>query len=147
MAEVIREEPATVVASEPVATERTTVTERPVASRPVVAERPVAARAAVVEPVESRANQIVYLILTIVEVLLAFRLVLRLLGANPNSGFVSFVYAITYPLIYPFIGIFSLPNLETASFELATLIAMVVYAIVAYVIVAIVRISRTRPSA
>ncbi len=137
MARVIRDEADTVVTSEPVVEERA-----------VVQDRPVAARTAVVEPVESRATQIVYLILTIVEALLAMRLILRLLGANSANAFVALIYNITYPLIVPFTGIFTLPaNLGVAGFELATLIAMVVYLLLAYVIVAIIRIGRTRSSA
>jgi hypothetical protein len=123
-------------------------TDRVVTTEPVIEERPVVANnTAVVEPVESRATQIVYLILTIIEALLAIRLILRLLGANPVNAFVNLIYNLTYPLIVPFVGIFALPSLGAASFEIATLIAMGVYAIVAYIIVAIIRISRTRPAA
>ncbi len=138
MARIVEETRETVVNEPTVATERTVVTERPA----------VATTPAVVEPVESRAAQIIYLILTIVEILLAFRLVLRLLGANSVSTFVNLIYAITYPLIYPFIGIFSVTdNFTVASFELATLVAMAVYAVVAYIIVALIRISRTKSRA
>lgn len=136
MARVIGEDTDEVVTTQPVVEERTVVRERPV----------VASSNAVVEPVESRATQVVYLILTIIEALLAMRLILRLLGANPANAFVSLIYNLTYPLIVPFTGIFVLPSLGVASFEIATLIAMGVYAVIAYVIVAIIRISRTRPS-
>ena len=44
-----------------------------------------------------RINQIIWYILGFVEVLLAFRIVLKALGANPNSGFTSFIYSITGP--------------------------------------------------
>lgn len=131
MARIVEDTPTTVVREQP-------VVERQVVERPAVAA----------EPVDSRAAQIVYLILSLIEILLAFRLVLRLLGANSLNGFVSLIYSLSYPLIYPFIGIFSLPrDLGVASFEIATLVAMAVYAVIAYVIVALVRISRTRPSA
>lgn len=99
---------------------------------------------AAVAATDTRAAQTVYLVLSIVEILLAFRLVLRLLGANSANAFVSFVYALTYPLIYPFIGIFALPrDLAVASFETATLVAMLVYAVIAYIIVALIRIAKT----
>ena len=134
MARIISEEPDAVVASE---VEPTTVV-----------REPVAARSAAVVTVEPRAIQVVYLVLGIIEALLALRLILRLLGANSANAFVGLIYNLTYPLIVPFTGIFALPaNLGVAGFELATLIAMVIYALIAYLIVAIIRISltRTRP--
>src|SRR4051812_38890275 len=49
---------------------------------------------------------IIWYILGIVEVLLAFRFVMKLLGANPNSGFVDFIYSVTSVLTAPFDNIF-----------------------------------------
>lgn len=74
--------------------------------------------------------------LGILEVILGFRLILRILGANPASGFVSFIYSISSIFLAPFYGIFRsfvTEGIETKSvFEPATLIAMIVYAIIAY---------------
>jgi len=85
----------------------------------------------------------VYLILGILEVLLAFRLVFKLLGANP-TGFVSFIYTITGVFLAPFIGIFgnaTTTGIETkAVLEPANVIGMIVYAIVAAGIVKIIKI-------
>jgi uncharacterized protein YggT (Ycf19 family) len=78
----------------------------------------------------------IWLLLGIVEVVLAFRFVLKLFGANPNSGFVEFVYAITGPLTAPFRGIFSSPTAQgdvtTSVFETSTVVAIIVYAIIAW---------------
>jgi len=41
------------------------------------------------------AGRIIYYILGIIEVLLTFRFIFKLLGANPNSGFVSLIYSIS----------------------------------------------------
>lgn len=83
-----------------------------------------------------KAKRILYYILGVLEALLAFRFIFRLLGANPASGFVSFIYAITQVFLAPFYGIFrpySTQGIETHSvFEPATLIAMIVYGIIAY---------------
>jgi hypothetical protein len=82
------------------------------------------------------ARNAVYYILGVLETLLAFRLVLKLLGANPASGFVSMVYGITDVLLLPFTGIFrsaSTEGIETASvLEPATIIAMIVYAVIGW---------------
>src|SRR5665648_1103186 len=46
-------------------------------------------------------GRIVYYILGLLEVLLGFRLVFKLLGANPGSGFVSFIYSISEVFLVP----------------------------------------------
>ncbi|MCX8131765.1 MAG: YggT family protein [Clostridia bacterium] len=85
----------------------------------------------------------IYYILGVIEVLLVFRLIFRLLGANTSNPFVVFLYSITKLLIIPFIGIFKAFTANGASgfvFEPATIIAMVVYAITAYGVVSLVRL-------
>ncbi len=80
----------------------------------------------------------------ILEVLLAFRFAFKLLGANPESPFVMFIYNMSHLFLAPFIGIFKVGTAQgietTAYFEAATLIGMVVYALLAYGIVRIVEI-------
>ncbi|MCF7865224.1 MAG: YggT family protein [Candidatus Pacebacteria bacterium] len=79
-----------------------------------------------------RGTQIVYYILGIIEVLLAFRFILKLLGANPEAGFSSFVYGITYVFATPFLTVFQSSHIVAGSiFEWTTLLAMAVYWIVA----------------
>ncbi|MFZ5969939.1 MAG: YggT family protein [Bacillota bacterium] len=84
--------------------------------------------------VKSR-NTINY-ILGVVEVLLAFRFVFKLLGANPHNEFVAFLYSITDIFTAPFSGIFNsfvVNGLAARSvFEPATIIGMIVYAVVAW---------------
>ncbi|OGD73668.1 hypothetical protein A3K29_02415 [Candidatus Collierbacteria bacterium RIFOXYB2_FULL_46_14] len=86
----------------------------------------------------------VYFIFGIIEILLVFRLILKLMGASTISGFVNFIYAITGVFTLPFQGIFRsavTEGLETASvLEPSTMVALIVYMIVAWGIVALVRI-------
>lgn len=86
-----------------------------------------------------------YFLFGALEILLAFRLVLKLLGAGVSSYFVDLIYAISGIFIWPFEGIFrraTTPGLETASvLEPSTLVAIIVYAIVAWGIVKLVRIA------
>jgi len=84
-----------------------------------------------------RSYQVIWYILGVVEVLLAFRVLLKLLGANEFSGFTRFIYAASQPFSSPFEGIFGFSGVEGMIFEWSTLIAMAVYAIVAYGIVAL----------
>jgi len=87
---------------------------------------------------------LIYYILGAIEILLAFRLILKLMGASISSGFVGFVYGITGLFILPFEGIFSRAvsqGIETTSvLEPATIVAMIVYGLLAWGIVKLVRI-------
>lgn len=92
---------------------------------------------------------LVYYAFGVLEAFLAFRLVLKLAGANVGSGFVRFVYGLTGLFIIPFEGIFRrwfAPGAETTSvLEPSTLVAIIVYALIAWGIVKLVRIgSRDR---
>ncbi len=85
---------------------------------------------------------IIYFLFGVIEILFIFRLVFKLTGANPTSGFVSFIYSLTQLFIAPFSGIFpqaTTPGLATtAVLEPATLVAIVVYAVLAWGITQIV---------
>ncbi len=87
----------------------------------------------------------IYFVLGVIEFLLLFRLLLKLLGANPASGFVNFVYDISGILNAPFKAIFSSTttngDVTKGVFEPATLVAMVVYGIVAWGIVKLVHLN------
>jgi hypothetical protein len=78
-----------------------------------------------------RVNQIIWFILGFIEVLLAFRFVLRLLGANPLVGFTNLIYSVTMPLAAPFSGILGVTISENFAIEWSTIIAAIVYFIVA----------------
>lgn len=84
-----------------------------------------------------RAYQVIWYILGVIEVILAFRILLKLLGANTYSGFANFIYAISDPFTSPFAGVLGITVTSEMVLEWSTLIAMVVYAIVAYGIVAL----------
>ena len=78
-----------------------------------------------------RINQIIWYILGFVEILLAFRIVLKALGANPNSGFTSFIYSITGPFALPFRGILGESIDGSSLLEWSSVFAVVVYLVIA----------------
>ena len=78
-----------------------------------------------------RGTQIIWYILGLLEALLAFRFVLKLLGANPSAGFTDLIYTITYPFTLPFSAVFGVSQVAGSIFEWTTLLAMVVYWLVA----------------
>lgn len=90
-----------------------------------------------------RGVQIVWYVLGLIEVVLAFRFVLKLLAANPSAGFSNFIYSITSMLTAPFRAVS--PNLQVAGsvFEWTTLLAMAVYWIVAFGIIKLFLMSKT----
>lgn len=80
---------------------------------------------------------ILYTIIGFIEVLLGLRLLLRLMGANPDSGFVSWVYSWSTPLVAPFAGIFGQeatvagPGVVAQSvFDWTALIALILYGLI-----------------
>jgi hypothetical protein len=82
---------------------------------------------------------LVYFFFGALEVLLAFRFILKLAGASLGNAFVGLIYGITGIFILPFRGIFHAgvtQGIETASvFEPSTLVALIVYAVLAWGIV------------
>jgi len=90
----------------------------------------------------------IYYVLGVIEVLLAFRFIFKFLGANPDSGFVAFLYTITGIFTAPFLGIFNsfvTNGLAVKSvFEPATIIGMMVYAIAAWGLVSLARLKAVR---
>ena len=78
-----------------------------------------------------RGTQVVWYIIGLLEVLLAFRFVLKLLGANAGAGFTSFIYGVTHPFVSPFLNVFRITSVEGSVFEWTTLLAMLVYWLVA----------------
>jgi hypothetical protein len=90
-----------------------------------------------------RGTQIVWYILGLVEVLLAFRFVLKLLGANAGAGFTSFIYGVTAPFAAPFVTVFRMSKAEGSIFEWTTLLAMLVYYIIAWGIIKMLVMGKT----
>lgn len=87
---------------------------------------------------------VIYFLLGVLEVLLAFRLILKIAGASLASGFVNAIYAFTGIFTMPFEGIFPkgiAQGAETVSvLEPSTIVSMIVYALVFWGIAKIVRI-------
>ncbi len=76
-------------------------------------------------------------------VLLAFRFVLALLGANPANAFANFVYSLSVPFVEPFFSLFGYQVAYGISrLELGTLVAMAVYWLIGVGLVRLVMITR-----
>jgi hypothetical protein len=81
--------------------------------------------------------------LGLLEALLAFRFFLRLLGANPASAFVSFIYQISRVFVGPFLNALGQTQVAGATIEWATLLAMLFYWFLAWAIVKLFFLGKT----
>lgn len=90
-----------------------------------------------------RGTQVVWYILGVLEILLAFRFVLKLLAANPNAGFTHFIYSVTYIFAAPFLNVFRITRVEGSIFEWTTILAMLVYWLIAWGIIKIFLMSKS----
>ncbi len=88
-------------------------------------------------------QRVVWYIVSFIIVLLALRLVLLLLAANDDSTFVSFVYSLSGIFAAPFYGIFNYqPTYGQFTFEISTVVAIVVYALIGWGIAKLATLSR-----
>jgi uncharacterized membrane protein len=92
-------------------------------------------------------NRVLWSILAFLEILLAFRFVLKMIAANPDSGFAMLIYGITGVFVAPFNGLISTPTSGGSSLEVTTLIAMAVYALIFWGIAYVIRMVTDRPRA
>ena len=87
---------------------------------------------------------LIYFFFGALEILLVFRLILKLMGASISSAFVGLIYGLSRVFILPFEGIFRrgfAQGVETTSvFEPSTLVAIIVYAVLAWGIVKLLQI-------
>lgn len=85
-----------------------------------------------------RAYQMIWFVLAIIEVLLAFRMLLKAIGASPTSGFAILIYALSNPLAGPFQGLVGISTSATSTFDWSIIIAAIVYALLAFGLVQII---------
>lgn len=87
--------------------------------------------------------RILAIIIGIIEVIIGLRFLFLLIGANPSSQFVSWIYDWSNPFVAPFNGIFGQNATVTAAgqgiaaqsiFDWTALIALVVYGLIGAVV-------------
>ncbi|HUQ85235.1 MAG TPA: hypothetical protein VM077_02825 [Candidatus Limnocylindrales bacterium] len=89
-----------------------------------------------------RAYQIIWFLLAVIEILLAFRMLLKALGSDPKSGFATLIYALSDPLALPFTGLVGITQTQTSTFDWSIIIAAAVYALLTFGIVQIIHMSK-----
>ncbi len=129
---VIEETPVTttVVRQTPVDAASTTKRYVTPGAAPVVVDHPQAVYDA--KKAIFRTYQMIWYVLGVVETLLVLRLLLQVLGANPNSGFAVFIYTISSLFSAPFVGLLGSSSNGQGVIEWGTFIEMLFYVLLAY---------------
>lgn len=87
-----------------------------------------------------RLYQIIWFIVGLIEVLLIFRILLKVLGANAGSGFVNLIYTLSDPFALPFAGIFGITVASASVFEWSTIVAGLVYLLIGFGLVQLMQL-------
>lgn len=88
------------------------------------------------------AQRIVWLIVGIINVIIALRFVFLLLGANRGASFTDFIYSLSAPFVAPFVGIFGEPVYGKSVFEVSSVLAIVIYLLLGWGIAKLLTIAR-----
>ena len=92
-----------------------------------------------------KATQLIWLLLGILEALIALRIGLKLIGANPDSPIVAMIYSFTSMFLFPFYGMVNSPTAGNMVLEIYSMFAMLIYALVAWTLERIVWLIFYRP--
>jgi hypothetical protein len=94
----------------------------------------------------ARVVNITYFLFGMLELLLAVRVILHLVGANAENGFANFIYGLSAPFVALFASLLKNPALTTtAVLEVTTIIAMIVYAMLAWLVGRLIWLALSRP--
>ena len=83
---------------------------------------------------------------TVVEGLIGLRVVLKLIDANSNNAFASFIYKLTAIFVAPFNSLVGNPAMGGNVLEITSLVALIVYAVIAAVLIRLVWLVFYHPS-
>ena len=79
-----------------------------------------------------KATQLVWLLFGILEALIALRIFLKLIAANPASPIAVLIYGFTELFLLPFAGLTATPAAGGMVLEISSVIAMLVYGLIAW---------------
>lgn len=79
-----------------------------------------------------KSRRLIWLALGMLEALIALRIGLKLIGANPETLFAFVIYSVSYIFLFPFEGLVSTVTRGGVVLELSSVIAMMVYVLLAW---------------
>ena len=77
-------------------------------------------------------SQLILLLFGILEVLIALRIGLKLIGANPDSPIVAMIYGFTSLFLFPFTGLIGSPTVGGMVLEISSMFAILIYALIGW---------------
>ncbi len=92
-----------------------------------------------------KATQLVWLLFGILEALIALRIGLKLIGANPESPIVALIYGFTFLFLFPFEALIPSPSTGSMLLELSSMFAMLIYGLIAWAVERIIWLAFYRP--
>jgi uncharacterized protein YggT (Ycf19 family) len=90
-------------------------------------------------------SQFIWLSFGVLEGLIGLRILLKLIAANPDNPFAKFIYGVTEPFLWPFVGLTSTPAANGIVLEIHSIIALFVYALLSVLVERMIRIIFSRP--
>jgi hypothetical protein len=90
-------------------------------------------------------TQLVWVALGILETMIALRILLKLIAANPDSPIVSFIYGFTNLFLFPFEGMTATPAANGMVLEISSFFAMAIYALIGWAVERIIWVIFYRP--
>lgn len=103
-----------------------------------------------VEARQSRAvwlENLIYFIFGGIALLIAARVLLLAIGANPDNGFTNFIYRLSRIFVAPFTSMVEAIELgTTAVFEVSSVLAIFVYLVIAWLLARLVFLISARPA-
>lgn len=93
----------------------------------------------------NRSTQIILLAFSVLEGLIGLRILLKLIGANPENLLVAAIYGLTSLFLFPFIGLVQPQALGSMILETSSIFAVVVYALIAAFVEKMITLIFSRP--
>ncbi len=92
-----------------------------------------------------RSTQVILLAFSVIEGLIGLRILLKMIGANPESLLVALIYGVTSLFLFPFTGLAQSQTMGSMVLETSSMFAVVVYALIAALIEKTITLASSRP--
>ena len=91
--------------------------------------------------------RVIYFAFGVVEIVIAIRILLKLIAANETSGLARFIYGFTAPFLAPFQNVVGSPRARNGSiFEFSSLLAILIYMLISWLLVRLIFLLLDRPT-
>lgn len=131
-------------------TKETVVTEQPITEQVIVPRSELRRDILVTEHTGdtyeftiNKTNQVIWVLIAIINLLIALRFIFLLFGAN-RVGFVSALYNLTDIFVLPFRGVFEPATTGESYFDTAAILAIIMWTVIGFILTSIVRLLSTR---